>query len=294
LAIGQYPTKPTKLGFPLHAHTATWAAQLAGTKSWVVAPPGPEEQLPLRSFQQFEVYSRSDGFQRCTQHEGEIVFLPSGWWHATENRGRSLAFGFQDSPTIHNFPVSDHRLIAEAVIGNVAALEGVDLRRYRDVLAEAAFFNGHVEVVKLLIDKADLSKDQLRLGLEVSANGADVPLFQWLMPTTISNKTKTLPKWASTVVHKAAKGGSEEIFRLLLDARASVHMKDDEGQRPLHRAAWGGHARLVQMLLQKRAKINAKNSDGLTPLQVASRQGGSYANVRTLLEGQPVRQLGEL
>merc|ERR1712008_670517 len=126
----------------------------------------------------------------------------------------------------------------------------------------------------------------------VSAQVADVPLFRLLMLKTISSKT--FPKGARTVAQKAVKGGSEEILRLLLDARASVHMLDDEGQRPLHVAASGGHARLVQLLLQKRAKKNDKNSDGLTPLQVASRQGAAYATVRTLLEGQPVRQLGEL
>merc|ERR1712129_257046 len=228
------------------------------------------------------------------QHEGEIVFLPANWWHSTENLGWSFAFGFQGSNDPTHRPDSDHRLMAQAVIGNAAAMEGADLHRNRDVLAAAAFANGHVEVVKLLHDKARLSKDQLKEGLTFAALNAHAPLFRWLMQKTLPKKTP-LPKWAMRLAHLAVFGGSEEILTLILDARASVHMPDDEdGQLPLHVAAIGGHARLVQLLPERRAKKNFPNSDGKTPLQLASKTSAAHALVRRLLESGPVRQRGEL
>jgi len=288
LSIGHYPTKKTTgVGIGLHVHDATWVAQVAGTKTWVVAPPGNPPGAP---YQKYEAYSASDRLQRCTQHEGEIVFLPGGWWHATENRGWSFAYGFQRSNFYDNVPASAHRLIAQAAIGNVAALEDANLQRSRDSLAEIAFVNGHVEVVNFLDKEAALSKDQLRMGLEISAMSAHASLFQLLMPRTISKK-KNFPKWAKPVAEGAVAGGSEEILRLLLDARASVHKPDDEGQRPLHLAAKRGHACCVQLLLQKRANKDDKNSYGLTPLQLASEPGAAHTSVRRLLES---RDDGEL
>merc|ERR1712048_485796 len=137
LSIGHYPTEPKGVGIGLHNHDSTWVAQLAGTKTWVVAPPGDQYQLGAEPFQQYDAYSGSDRFQRCTQHEGEIVFLPTGWWHSTENRGWSFAFGFQGSRNFDDLPVSDHKLLAQAATGNVAALEDADdavLYRSRDIL----------------------------------------------------------------------------------------------------------------------------------------------------------------
>jgi hypothetical protein len=72
----------TAKGLPLHAHEATWAFALSGTKTWFVAPPREPPVQPYTHFSEAD-YSAVPEMQRCVQREGEIVYLPPAWWHAT-------------------------------------------------------------------------------------------------------------------------------------------------------------------------------------------------------------------
>ena len=59
-------------GFAMHSHDQTWLALLAGAKEWAVAPPHREDVAPW-----------SAEALRCVQTAGDVVVLPSRWWHST-------------------------------------------------------------------------------------------------------------------------------------------------------------------------------------------------------------------
>ena len=106
-------------------------------------------------------------------------------------------------------------------------------------LIEAAY-NGHVETVKLLIDR----------GADVNLKGE-----AWYGP-----------------LHAAAMGGHVEVVKLLLGNGADVNIFHHD--KPLHYAAKNGHIEVAEMLLARGADINAKGMSEQTPLgnTVSNRQ----------------------
>ena len=77
---------------------------------------------------------------------------------------------------------------------------------------------GHIEMVRLLIDK-----------------GAD---------------TNTRDKYGLTPLHLASMEGHTEIVRLLIENKANVHAWASSGETALHLASRNGHIEIVQLLLE--------------------------------------------
>ncbi len=59
---------------------------------------------------------------------------------------------------------------------------------------------------------------------------------------------------------------SVPLVQILIDARASLEMRDLRGRTALHRAAAGGRTNVVGLLLDSGALLNTKTNDGATPL----------------------------
>ena len=95
------------LGFHTHAHT--WLGLIAGVKAWLLFEPGafPRGNLsfPNRMLGAERMLSQwaadgegEEGAARpmlCFQHPGEILYLPTGWAHATLNLGETVGIGGQ-------------------------------------------------------------------------------------------------------------------------------------------------------------------------------------------------------
>ncbi|KJR87190.1 ankyrin repeat protein [Sporothrix schenckii 1099-18] len=77
--------------------------------------------------------------------------------------------------------------------------------------------------------------------------------------------------------------GHNSVVKLLLEKRADVEAKDNDGRTPLSHAAQGGHEAVARLLLEKGAGVEAKDNDGLTPLSSAV-LFGYEAVARLLLE----------
>ena len=105
----------------------------------------------------------------------------------------------------------------------------------RDTLLIEAADNGHVDMVKLLIE-----------------NGADVNLKgeAWYGP-----------------LHAAAANGHIEVVKILLENGADVNIFHQN--KPLHNAAMNGHIEVAEILLDNGADINAKGTDEAAPLHTA-------------------------
>jgi ankyrin repeat protein len=122
------------------------------------------------------------------------------------------------------------------------------------VLASAAG-NGHLDVIRLLLDK----------GAVLDGSGAIV---------------------------EAAKAGEKDAVALLLDMGADINeigIKDATNKSvttkagsALHKAVTAGHMAIVQLLLEKGADINLTDVQGRTPLALAKQEG--RADMIELLE----------
>ncbi|KAL4671736.1 hypothetical protein H8959_004445 [Pygathrix nigripes] len=72
----------------------------------------------------------------------------------------------------------------------------------------------------------------------------------------------------ATLLHIAAANGFSEAAVLLLEHRASLSAKDQDGWEPLHAAAYWGQVPLVELLVAHGADLNAKSLMDETPLDV--------------------------
>ncbi|HZW23255.1 ankyrin repeat domain-containing protein, partial [Noviherbaspirillum sp.] len=60
-----------------------------------------------------------------------------------------------------------------------------------------------------------------------------------------------------------------DVVRLLLQAAAPLHSKDDEGMTALHVAVTAGNTEAVRLLLAAGADVLARTEAGETPLEIA-------------------------
>uniref|UniRef100_A0A8C4DKL1 Caskin-2 n=1 Tax=Dicentrarchus labrax TaxID=13489 RepID=A0A8C4DKL1_DICLA len=88
-----------------------------------------------------------------------------------------------------------------------------------------------------------------------------------------------------SALHHAALTGTTELLSLLLEAQATVDIKDINGMRPLHYAAWQGKADSVLLLLRAGASVNSPSHDGQIPLHLSA-QYGHYEVSEMLLQHQ--------
>uniref|UniRef100_A0A4W5QBP5 Caskin-2 n=1 Tax=Hucho hucho TaxID=62062 RepID=A0A4W5QBP5_9TELE len=79
--------------------------------------------------------------------------------------------------------------------------------------------------------------------------------------------------------------GTTELLSLLLEAQATVDIKDINGMRPLHYGAWQGKADSVLLLLRAGASVNTLSQDGHIPLHLSA-QYGHYQVSEMLLQHQ--------
>lgn len=72
----------------------------------------------------------------------------------------------------------------------------------------------------------------------------------------------------ATLLHIAAANGFGEAAALLLEHRASLSAKDQDGWEPLHAAAYWGQVHLAELLVAHGADLNGKSLADETPLDV--------------------------
>lgn len=76
-------------------------------------------------------------------------------------------------------------------------------------------------------------------------------------------------RYAGSLLHIAARRGSEPVLQLLLAAGFSPALRGPGGKTPLHDAASGGHPRMVMLLLAAGAHVDARTAYGFTPLHLS-------------------------
>lgn len=116
-----YPTHVVSIGgpsrgLPPHKHQAAWLGVVVGRKKWSFLPPDALSgdaslyhatalQSPSRWSEAHRARLRRDaGLLECVQAAGEVVLLPSLWWHGTENLGDVVAVGRQSDDLSEGLP----------------------------------------------------------------------------------------------------------------------------------------------------------------------------------------------
>ena len=201
-------------------------------------------------------------------------------WYATRDIWQSAREGDIDAVNQHlasgtdiNARGEDQDLIDRIIANSSEAEELKDISTETTPLYQAAF-NGHNELVELLLEK-----------------GADPNI-----------KTKA----GTTALMGAAYGGHKRIAELLIAHGADVNVKGEDkgileyvikhgatGENlreftnletfPLLQAAHKGHKEIVQLLIKNGADVNTTNPVGYTAL-MAAMAGGHTETVRVLIE----------
>ncbi|MBE0655501.1 MAG: ankyrin repeat domain-containing protein [Bacteroidales bacterium] len=98
----------------------------------------------------------------------------------------------------------------------------------------------------------------------------------------------TLGRKGSTLLHVAAKGGSDLIVNDLIDRDLQVNVKDMFSMTPLHYAAKYGRLSVVKVLVENGAEINNRTRLEETPLNLA--QKGGFKEVSDYLISKGAKQ----
>ncbi len=177
--------------------------------------------------------------------------------------------------------------VQRAIAMGVNVNEVVDLvdnrnESFKGTALIGASMNGHVEVVKLLIDEqaeVNLPDNLGRTALFHAVTQGHAEVAATLLD---NGADPNLNPPGATLLYNAAKLGKELIVHRLLRHGAKVISQD---YPPLIVAAEAGHSKIVELLLDYRADVNATDADGNTALHLAASQGHVYA-VKKLLAKQ--------
>ncbi|CAJ1374726.1 unnamed protein product [Effrenium voratum] len=260
-------------GVAFHQHRQTWGLLLAGRKVWYVAPPLQLSVPPFRHKEEAELEGISS-LQRCEQEEGEVVYLPRDWWHATFNKADwNLAIGGQGQIAGSAFQANRGELDAKAV-KKMSKME-------RDSLRRSAVENGHVDALELLIAAKALVFPSLKGWTALhDASKADAAVLDLLLDQRLDlNAAETGGK---TVAHN---NPSKEALELLLLNRADLSVVDQGAVTVAHEAAFRGHVGSLQLLAKAGISRSEPCSNGATPAHFAAAEGHA-AVLRELLSSR--------
>ena len=74
------------LGVVPEEHPSAWFASVKGRKRWILHPPNQQGPLrPMFKRDTCDVPKLYTVTRVCDQQEGDIMYLPGGWWHETCN-----------------------------------------------------------------------------------------------------------------------------------------------------------------------------------------------------------------
>ena len=134
-----------------------------------------------------------------------------------------------------------------------------------------AAYEGHVEVVKMLLDEGaaiDAKNTDDGTALYIAALHEHVEVVKILLD---KGADIAIDDW--TALHSAAAHGHVEVVKILLHKGATIDAKNIDDWTALHSAAAHGHVEVVKILLHKGAAIDAKTTDDWTALHIAAEHG---------------------
>ena len=124
---------------------------------------------------------------------------------------------------------------------------------------------------------------------DIIENGS-ISLANVLIQVTTPLKGKVGEK-GNSLIHFAAKRGSNDTIDYLLDRGMQIDKKNHYGQTPLHIACENGNVNTIEFLLQNEADINAKDKLSQTPLITAMKCNKEDAASFLIINGCKVNEV---
>jgi len=137
-----------------------------------------------------------------------------------------------------------------------ANVNAVETYRGQTALMWAAA-EGHSDVVKLL------------LAAKADPNVRSTDRSTKLPTLPAGSPSAPIPRGGLMAIHYAARQGSIDAMKSMLDAGVDINEGDVDGNTPLLLAILNNHYDLAQVLIDKGADINKANRDGRAPLYTA-------------------------
>lgn len=98
---------------------------------------------------------------------------------------------------------------------------------------------------------------------------------KWLTENDDKDERPPLPTKGVSAAHVAVQGGdTKTLLAILTDNEKLVHAKDENGWTPLHEAARAGSIEAVRLLVDKGADVNVKTEYGQSALLLATQEYG--------------------
>jgi len=121
---------------------------------------------------------------------------------------------------------------------------------------------GHLEATKALFERGAAIKKSNKYGataLMVAAQCGKYEIFRYLTEKGADIKIRNTKDNNNTALHYAARSGSVDIIKLLLDKRMSFNLTDTRRFTPLQISAQFGHLEATKALVERGAAINNTN-----------------------------------
>lgn len=137
-----------------------------------------------------------------------------------------------------------------------------DVNEFAHNIADIAINNGHNDMMKLLLNHG------------------------W--PVNKKNRFRV----NRTALHTAAMQGKLNIMKMLIDHKADVSIKDNNGQTALMVAVFAGQYDAVKFLIEQGARVNTKDNFSQTPLSIClkPRNARTHFDIAKLLKNAGARK----
>ena len=101
--------------------------------------------------------------------------------------------------------------------------------------------------------------------------------------------TTTRDESGQTLLHAAARGGSEDTVTILLEQKGpGMNARDRDGRTPLHMAAMNGNIDVADFLITEKADLEIKDKDEQTPLHITAKCKDSKIAALLVSEGADI------
>jgi len=137
-------------GLTFHRHDENWLECLVGEKMWMFMPPKVKPSAAMVKVDEV-ITNHGKTMIWCTQKAGDVVYIPPNWWHSTMNLSPSVAVGGMGASKGLHYEVAenDSSVVSAASDGEIKDATSA----MGKTLFHTACYSGHVDMVKLLVER---------------------------------------------------------------------------------------------------------------------------------------------